>query len=143
MEDVQSSTCQPTASYLKDSVEMQTVTEKDTLPSELQTSCETTATEMPSPLSISRDRLMVVRSQSSSSMNFAVRLLRELCSTEELLGKNIAGVRGKEAVDANKVEVVKSLVKKFYPAPPCEAEKIWNACHKAMDSFLRKIPRPK
>lgn len=124
MEDVQSSTCQPTASYLKDSVEMQTVTEKDTLPSELQTSCETTATEMPSPLSISRDRLM-------------------LCSTEELLGKNIAGVRGKEAVDANKVEVVKSLVKKFYPAPPCEAEKIWNACHKAMDSFLRKIPRPK
>ena len=96
---------------------------------------ESTSSQLP------HERLMVLRAQASSSMNFAVRLLRELCPTQELIGKNINGVRGKQAVESNKVELIKTLVSRFYPSPPGEAERIWRECRKAMDSFLRKIPR--
>ena len=98
-------------------------------------SLESTSSQLP------HERLMALRAQASSSMNFAVRLLRELCPTQELIGKNINGVRGKQAVEPNKVELIRTLVSRFYPSPPGETERIWRECRKAMDSFLRKIPR--
>ena len=96
----------------------------------------------PNLCGISLERLTIIRSEASSIMNFAVRILREICSSQELYGKNVSGVRGKEAVDPSKVEQVRSLVKKYYPAPPSEGERNWRECRKAMDSFLRKLPRP-
>ena len=92
---------------------------------------ESTSSQLP------HERLMALRTQASSSMNFAVCLFRELCPTQELIGKNINGVRGKQAVEPNKVE----LIRTFYPSPPGETERIWRECLKAMDSFLHKIPR--
>lgn len=96
----------------------------------------------PNSCGISLERLTIIRSEASSIMNFAVRILREICSSQELYGKNVTGVRGKEAVDPSKVEQVRSLVKKYYPAPPSEGERNWRECRKAMDSYLRKLPRP-
>ena len=96
---------------------------------------ESTSSKLP------HEKLMTLRAQASSSMNFAVRLLRELCPTQELIGKNINGVRGKQAVEPNKVELIRTLVSRFYPSPPGEMDRIWRECRKAMDSFLRKIPR--
>lgn len=87
------------------------------------------------------ERLMVIRSEASSIMNFAVRILREICPAQELVGKNISGARGKQAVDPSKVEQIRELIKKYYPAPPGESERNWRECRKAMDSFLRKLPR--
>ena len=87
------------------------------------------------------ERLMVIRSEASSIMNFAVRILREICPAQELVGKNISGARGKQAVNPSKVEQIRELIKKYYPAPPSESERNWRECRKAMDSFLRKLPR--
>lgn len=61
------------------------------------------------------DRLMVIRSEASSIMNFAVKVLREICPAQELIGKNISGARGKEAVDPNKVTQIRELIKKILP----------------------------
>ena len=44
-------------------------------------------------------------------MNFAVRILREICPAQELVGKNIRGARGKQAVDPSKVEQIRELIK--------------------------------
>ena len=82
---------------------------------------------------------MLTREQASSSMNFAVRVLRQMIPTGELLGRNIAGVRGKQAVDPAKVSKIKALVSQFYPASPLEKERIWTDCRKAMDSYIRKL----
>ena len=84
---------------------------------------------------ISYERLMVIRSEASSIMNFAVRILTEICPAQELIGKNIGGSRGKQAVDPSKVEQIRELINKYYPAPPSEGERIWRECQKAMDSF--------
>ena len=92
--------------------------------------------------SVSVNRMIVIRSEASSVKNFAVKVLREICTGQELVGRNICGVRGKQAVDPSKVEQIKGLVKRYYPAPPCESELSWRECRKAMDSYLRKLPRP-
>lgn len=77
---------------------------------------------------IPHDRLMVIRSEVSSIMNFAVRVLREICPAQELIGKNISGVRSKEAVDPSKVTQIRELIKKYYPATPGESERNWCEC---------------
>ena len=72
-------------------------------------------------------------------MNFAVRILREICPAQELVGKNIRGARGRQAVDPSKVEQIRELIKKHYPAPPSESERNWRECRKAIDSFKKQI----
>ena len=61
------------------------------------------------------ERLMVIRSEASSIMNFAVCILREICPAQELVGKNISGARGKQAVDTSKVKQIRELIKKILP----------------------------
>lgn len=91
---------------------------------------------------ISREDLIALQSRSTSTMNFAVRLLRELFSRDELIGRNIAGVRGKERVDPARIEIIKEIVFKVYRTSPSDRELLWRYCRKAMDSFLRKMQRP-
>lgn len=43
-------------------------------------------------------------------MNFVVCLMCELFILEEFDGKNILGVRGKDRVDLNRVEIIKEIV---------------------------------
>ena len=89
----------------------------------------------------SSDFLILAREQASSSMNFAVRVLRQMLPTSELFGRNIAGVRGKQPVDPVKVSKIRALITQFYPASPLEKERIWTDCRKAMDSYIRKLKR--
>lgn len=91
---------------------------------------------------LSRDDLIALQAKSTSTMNFAVRLLREMFTPEELLGRNLSGVRGKEKVDPARVEVIKEIVFKIYRTSPSDRELLWRYCRKAMDSFLRKMQRP-
>jgi len=109
-------------------LEMAKITEK-TLPDDLN-------------FPISREDLIALQSRSTSTMNFAVRLLRELFSRNELIGRNIAGVRGKERVDPARIEIIKEIVFKVYRTSPSDRELLWRYCRKAMDSFLRKMQRP-
>lgn len=109
-------------------LEMAKITEK-TLPDDLN-------------FPISREDLITLQARSTSTMNFAVRLLRELFSRDELIGRNISGVRGKERVDPARIEVIKEIVFKIYRTSPSDRELLWRYCRKAMDSFLRKMQRP-
>ena len=109
-------------------LEMAKITEK-TLPEDLN-------------FPLSRDDLIALQAKSTSTMNFAVRLLREMFTREELLGRNLSGVRGKERVDPARVEIIKEIVFKIYRTSPSDRELLWRYCRKAMDSFLRKMQRP-
>ena len=91
---------------------------------------------------ISRDNLIALQARSNSTMNFAVRLLRELFTPDELFGRNISGVRGKDQVDPRRVEMIKEILFKIYRTSPADKELLWRYCRKAMDSFLRKMQRP-
>ena len=93
-------------------------------------------------LPISRDELIALQAKSTSTMNFAVRLLRELFTREELIGRNISGVRGKDRVDPARIAIIKEIVFKIYRTSASDKELLWKYCHKAMDSFLRKMQRP-
>ena len=93
-------------------------------------------------LPISRDDLISLQAKSTSTMNFAVRLLRELFTREELIGRNISGVRGKDRVDPARIAIIKEIVFKIYRTSASDKELLWRYCHKAMDSFLRKMQRP-
>lgn len=88
---------------------------------------------------LDNDRLIHIHHQANSPANFAVRLVRELFATQELIGRNVTGVRGKEQLDPSRVEKIMGLVNQFYPAPPVERIEICRKCRKGIDSYLRKL----
>ena len=88
---------------------------------------------------LDNDRLIHIHHQANSSANFAVRLVRELFTTKELIGRNVAGARGKQQLDPARVEKIMQLVNQFYPAPPVEKMEIFRKCRKSIDSYLRKL----
>ncbi|KAJ7357443.1 BEN domain-containing protein 3 [Desmophyllum pertusum] len=90
---------------------------------------------------ISRDNIISMQAKSTSTMNFAVRLMRELFTLEELEGKNISGARGKDRVDPNRVEIIKEIVFQVYRTSPSDRDLVWRCCRKAMDSFMRRMKR--
>ena len=90
---------------------------------------------------ISRDSIIALQAKSSSTMNFAVRLMREMFTLDELDGKNIAGARGKDRVDPNRVEIIKDIVFQVYRTLPSDRDYVWRCCRKAMDSFMRRMKR--
>lgn len=90
---------------------------------------------------LKNDSLIAIRARASSSMNFAVRLLREFFLPDELKGKNVSGMRGKEQLDTTRIDKIKNFVYEFYPTPPSEREAVWRECRKAIDSYLRKTFR--
>ena len=72
--------------------------------------------------SLKKDSLLAIRARASSSMNFAVRLLREFFMPADLRGKNVSGMRGKDQLDPARIQKIKNLVYEFYPTPPSERE---------------------
>jgi len=90
---------------------------------------------------ISRDNIIALQAKSTSTMNFAVRLMREMFTLDELEGKNIAGARGKDRVDPNRVEIIKDIVFQVYRTSPSDRDYVWRCCRKAMDSFMRRMKR--
>ena len=88
-------------------------------------------------LPLSRELLFALKAKSNSTMNFAVKLLRELFTMEELQGKNISGSRGKDQVDPKRVQLIREMVFKAYSTVPSDRDNVWRYCRKAMDSFLR------
>lgn len=102
-----------------------------------------TETTLPNDLNfpISRDNIIAMQAKSTSTMNFAVRLMREMFTLDELEGKNISGARGKDRVDPNRVEIIKDIVFQVYRTSPSDRDYVWRCCRKAMDSFMRRMKR--
>lgn len=91
--------------------------------------------------SLKKDSLLAIRARASSSMNFAVRLLREFFMPADLIEKNVSGMRAKDQLDPARIQKIKNLVYEFYPTPPSERDYVWRECRKAIDSYLRKTFR--
>ena len=87
---------------------------------------------------LTTDKLVALKLNAKSRANFAVLLLKELFNPKELEGKNIAGVRGKEMVDPERITEIKNMLQRFYPVPAADEESCWRMCRKAMDEFLRR-----
>lgn len=83
------------------------------------------------------EHLFDLKRSAKSRPNFAVLLLKELFNPNELEGKNIAGVRGKERVDPERLLVLKNILQRFHPVTSGEHEASWRLCRKAMDEHLR------
>ena len=88
---------------------------------------------------LQRHELFEFRSKAASVKNFAVHLTRMLFQPEELRGRNVRGVTGKQPLNPDKVKVIMDAVCKFYPAPPEGRDFQWRDCRKAVDTYLRGI----
>ena len=72
-----------------------------------------------------------------------MKIASELCSAfikepSELEGKNVAGARGKEQLNAAKVSEIKRIVNSFFPTSACDELSAWRECRKAIDEYLRR-----
>ena len=73
--------------------------------------------------------------------NFAVKLMRELFTKEELENKTVKGTcsaKGKESLDKRRLEIIRDCVLHFYPTLPEKTEKVWSECFDAMNEVLRR-----
>ena len=82
--------------------------------------------------------LFHLRSKAVSDKNFSVLLLRHLFTEAELTGRNVRGIGGKLPLDPLKLDAIRSLVFKYYPASSSEKPVLWGNCRKAIDSSLRR-----
>ena len=76
--------------------------------------------------------------RSSSMANYAKNLVFELFKRNELVGKNYAGVKGKQGIgDDSRMAIIKENVFKKYRVP--DKTRAWVQCRKAIDTALRKM----
>lgn len=76
--------------------------------------------------------------RSSSMTNYAKNLVFELFKRNELVGKNCAGVKGKQGIGGDsRMAIIKENVFKKYRVP--DKTQAWVQCRKAIDTALRKM----
>ena len=83
------------------------------------------------------DVIFQLRSRSTSERNFAVQLLRHMFTSSELEGRNIRGVGGKLQLNPEKINKIRDIVFRFFPAALSHQELLWRDCRKAIDAYLR------
>ena len=59
----------------------------------------------------------------------------------ELAGRNVRGPRGKLPLNPEKINKIKEIVFRFFPASLSQQELLWRDCGKAIDAYLcnRKV----
>ncbi|KXJ06482.1 hypothetical protein AC249_AIPGENE4632 [Exaiptasia diaphana] len=75
--------------------------------------------------------------EASSDRNFAVKLVRKLFNKEELEGRNVRGVQGKQPLDPARISNIKQAISRYFPVPVRNIETQWTSCRKAIDSYIR------
>lgn len=83
----------------------------------------------------------IARGKASSFGHFACMIVQQLFSREERVGRNCRGKRGKEALDAVKLEQVKQTIFEYYNVPPEEQAEHWKESMSRIDEMLRRKPR--
>lgn len=81
---------------------------------------------------------LAIKRTSCSVGNFAAKFLSVVFKPEELVNRNCTGTRGKGALDAVKVDIVRKCALKMYPCSPAMEEGVWRKCVIAIDEFLRR-----
>lgn len=80
-----------------------------------------------------------IQKTSCSVGNFSVNLVKVLFTKDEILNRNCSGTRGKEALDSDKLNLVRYCAFKLYSIPPEEQDKVWKQrCVISIDEFLRR-----
>ena len=74
---------------------------------------------MPANSELTSNDVLALRLKSCSMKNFAVKLMRELFTKEELENKTLKGTRsakgGKEGLDKRRLQIIRDYVLQFYP----------------------------
>ena len=84
------------------------------------------------------NRLQEIKDASCSDANFAVNLLREYFTDEEMKGRNVSGLKGKQALDPVKIHKIKQYFFQMYPCTEGETEKAkWSKAADAICSYIR------
>ncbi|EDO39647.1 predicted protein [Nematostella vectensis] len=63
----------------------------------------------------------------------------ERCSKEELVGRNLAGARGKPIVIDDKIAEIKEIVFVHFPTASSARAAVLRQCHKTIDTYLRRL----
>ena len=87
----------------------------------------------------SNEKLSELKKASCSESNFAVQLVRELFSDDELVNKNVHGRKGKQALDRERMLQVRNAYFRFYPCESGQEEKAKGSkCAEGRNAFLRQ-----
>ena len=93
---------------------------------------------------LSAEEIERLRGGSTSRMNFASKLNRQLFSVLERRQCNVRGRQGKGQLDPEKVEYIKEVTFRMYPLEEDETERMaWNACIVAIDESNRRLNKLK
>ncbi|KXJ09606.1 hypothetical protein AC249_AIPGENE9447 [Exaiptasia diaphana] len=121
----------PTAPYQTPTPVISTPTSTVTLPTpDPATVITPSPDQLASRLPMNREASTNLKIISTSHCNFAVNLLRKYFMTDDLINKNIAGVRGKGKVDPERISQIMATVYDYYPTPPAQKEAVWRECRK-------------
>ena len=69
--------------------------------------------------------------------NFAVQLVWDFFSPQELDGQIVRGIRNKLSLDPDKIRKIKEITYRFCPSLAAQQDLLWRECRKAIDGFLR------
>ena len=102
-----------------------------------------TAPQEEEPLSLDITQMAIETRRACSVGNYAVHLVRNVFSAEELAGKNWNGFKEKNTLNKAKLKTVKRLVLFCYcDIPLHQQEYTWNVtCVRAIDEYLRRPNR--
>ena len=85
---------------------------------------------VPPSQSADHDVIFQLQPWPTSERNYAVQLLRHMFTSSELVGRNVRGVRGKLQLNPEKINKIKDIVFRFFPASLSHQELLWCDCQK-------------
>ena len=85
--------------------------------------------------------LQTIKLRSNSIANFAAKLNCEVFSKEERMKSNVAGTRGKEKLNSNKIAAIRDATFSIYPTDVRQQHVVWKECIKAIDEMNRRLFR--
>lgn len=89
---------------------------------------------------LSLEEIQRIKNSSSSRMNFAAKLNRQLFSVEERKSCNVRGRQGKSMLDPERIKYVKEVTFRMYPVEEDETDwRAWSACVVAIDESNRRL----
>jgi hypothetical protein len=83
------------------------------------------------------------RIKSLSVGHFSTIVVKHLFSDEQRVNKNCTGSKGKEALGSQKLELVKSIVFKYFDVIGNDKKNVWKTCVSRIDEMLRRKIRNK
>ena len=90
------------------------------------------------PQDVTREEMEKIRMNSSSAKHFAVNMVRRMFAENELIGRNVRGVKNKEALDPHRIAQIRPAVMQMFGCPPLMQDDCWRSCIKSIDEVCRR-----